>query len=139
MKWEWGNVEAGRAVRAVKVKVVSLDLNNDDPAGKFIGSNGNEYTCTLDDCTCPDFAINERKGKRQPCKHIIRLAMEIGILNREGRTDSEQTAHDLHELEQELALYAWHYYVLDSPDISDNEYNKLKAVYFKLLNRVNNE
>ena len=57
MNWEWGQVEAGRAARALKVKVVSMDLNSDDPSAVFVGSSGAEYTCTLDDCTCPDFSV----------------------------------------------------------------------------------
>lgn len=135
MNWEWGQAEAGRAARALKVKVVSMDLNSDDPSAVFAGSSGAEYTCTLDDCTCPDFAINERKGLRQPCKHITRLAMEAGILNREGRTVQQQHAVDLDDLEHRLALYAWHYYVLDSPDIPDKEYDSLKARYLSMLKK----
>lgn len=135
MNWEWGQVEAGRAARALKVKVVSMDLNSDDPSAVFAGSSGARYTCTLDDCSCPDFSINERKGQRQPCKHMIRLAMELGILNREGRTVQQQTKQDLSELEHRLAIYAWHYYVLDDPDVSDNEYDRLKAQYMAMLNR----
>lgn len=133
MDWNWGSVEAGRVSRALKVKVLSLDLHADDPSGIFVGSSGAEYTCTLEDCTCPDFSINERKGKRQPCKHIIRLGMEMGILNKDGRTHKEQDTFNLQEMEQALAIYAWHYYVLDAPDISDEEYDKLKASYLKLL------
>lgn len=133
MSWNWGAVEPGRAARALKVKVVSFDLAGNDPSAKFIGSTGAEYICTLDDCTCPDFSNNEKKGKRQPCKHMIRLAMEMGILNKEGRTSEEQDAHDLARMEQSLALYAWRYYVLNSPDISDGEYDDLKQHYIEML------
>ena len=135
MSWNWGSVEPGRAARALKVKVVSFDLAGDEPSAKCIGSTGAEYVCTLEDCTCPDFSINERKGKRQPCKHIIRLGMEMGILNKDGRTHKEQDVFNLQELEHALAIYAWHYYVLDAPDISDKEYDKLKADYMKMLNK----
>lgn len=132
MKWEWGPVEAGRAARALKVNVISLDLKNSDPSAEFVGSKGDHYTCTLDDCTCPDFSIQQKKGNRQPCKHIIRLAMERGILNRDGRTDSQQLDYEIDVLEWELALYAWHYYVLDDPDIPDSEYDDLKERYLRL-------
>lgn len=135
MNWEWGQVEAGRAARALKVKVVSLDLEENDPSAEYVGSNGSHYTATLDDCTCPDFSIQERKGNRQPCKHIIRLAMELGILNREGRTNDQQLNHDIDALENKLAIYAWHYYILDAPDISDKEYDNLKARYMQMLKK----
>lgn len=138
MNWTWEPVDAGRANRALKVKVSSLELSSDDPCATFIGSSGTEYTCTLDDCTCPDFAINERKGNRQPCKHIIRLAMELGILNKEGRTAGQQLEKDISDLEQKLAIYAWHYYVLDVPDVSDKEYDNLKSEYLNLIKSVSN-
>ena len=133
MNWNWGPVESGRAARALKVKAASFDLNSPEPSAEFIGSSGARYTCTLEDCTCPDFSINENKGQRQPCKHITRLAMELGILNRDGRTPSEQKAVDISQMEQALALYAWHYYVLDSPDISDKEYDELKSKYMSMI------
>ena len=136
MNWEWGSVEKGRAERALKVKIDSLDLNNADPSGVFIGSGGGQYTCTLEDCTCPDFVNNERKKQRQPCKHIIRLAMEAGILNDEGRTQDEQSACDFHSLEQKLANYAWHYYILDDPLIPDHEYDAMKRHYLKMLTEL---
>jgi len=139
MHWEWSSIDAGRAERALKVKIVSVDLNSNVPSGIFAGSGGAQYTCTLEDCTCPDFAINERKGNRQPCKHIIRLAMECGILNRNGRTPQAQSAYDLNDMERTLALYAWHYYILNRPDVSDKEYDDLKAQYMTLVQKVEGE
>lgn len=43
--------------------------------GQFKGSSGN-HTTTLDHCTCIDF-----NRRRLPCKHMYRLAMELGMVN----------------------------------------------------------
>ena len=41
-----------------------------------IGSNGNTYITTLNSCTCPDFV-----HRRIPCKHMYRVAIELGQLS----------------------------------------------------------
>lgn len=52
-----------------------MELNNPIDIQTIVSSNGNEYTVTLDSCTCPDFAY-----RKKPCKHMIRLAYELGVL-----------------------------------------------------------
>lgn len=131
MIWNWPTVDAGRAERARKVKIIEIDTNAGTPCAVFKGSGG-EYTSTLTGCTCPDFSINVNKRKPQACKHMVRLAMECGILNENGLTPDEQRQVDVQNLEMELALYAWHYYVLDTPDISDKEYDYLKTKYLEM-------
>lgn len=42
----------------------------------FPGSGAIPYTTTLDSCTCVDFA-----RRKAPCKHIYRLAIELGLLD----------------------------------------------------------
>ena len=44
---------------------------------KIQGEHGNVYDVSLEKCTCPDF-INNRA--RKPCKHMYRLALELGLL-----------------------------------------------------------
>lgn len=39
------------------------------------GRSGNIYTASLTDCTCEDF-----RRHRTPCKHMYRLALELGLL-----------------------------------------------------------
>ena len=46
---------------------------------KIKGKNGEQYTTTLDSCTCPDFKNN--LGKAEPCKHMYMLAYELALLN----------------------------------------------------------
>ena len=37
--------------------------------------SGENYSTTLYSCTCPDFLY-----RKQPCKHMLRLALEVGLL-----------------------------------------------------------
>lgn len=37
----------------------------------------NDYHVTLEECTCPDFQYNQ--ARKKPCKHMYRLAMELGL------------------------------------------------------------
>ena len=131
-QWNWPTVDAGRADRAKKEKIISKDLNADNPSLIIKGSGG-EYRATLSHCTCKDFSINANKGEPIACKHMVRLAMELGILNANGLTADEQRQVDISNLETRLALYAWHYYVLNSPDVSDKEYDALKTQYLDLI------
>ena len=56
------------------------------PAGKAIGSQGEVYHVTLNSCTCPDF-----QTRKIPCKHMLKLAMELGVLSSVDTTAAEQT------------------------------------------------
>lgn len=40
------------------------------------GASGAVYRTTLNDCTCPDF-----QHRHQPCKHMCRIALELGLLS----------------------------------------------------------
>lgn len=130
MEWTWGSSDAPRAARAAKVKVNALH-REEPPSIECIGSEGKHYFATLEDCTCTDFSINQMKKKPAACKHMVRLAMELNLLNKDGLTPRDQFLFDLEEAENRLAKYAWYYYVLDAPLISDAEYDDLKAKYMK--------
>ena len=47
---------------------------------RIYGSNGEVYDVTLDSCTCDDF-----KHRHIPCKHMLKLALEVGLLSPNGR------------------------------------------------------
>lgn len=68
-------ITESRLASAKKKELTPLELSTVDKSGRFVGSEGNIYQTTLDNCTCADFAI---QGFTQPCKHMIRLAMEFG-------------------------------------------------------------
>lgn len=59
-------------------KQTPLKLFPDAQSGIFASSEGGFYETTLEKCSCPDFAI---QGHLQPCKHMIRLAMEFGLID----------------------------------------------------------
>ena len=55
-------------------------------SGVFRGSKKN-YEATLSNCTCPDFAI-----RKKPCKHMYRLANELGVFLLDGVTSDASIA-----------------------------------------------
>ena len=63
-----------RLASAKKTDMTPLKIDKASRVAIFAGSGGVMYETTLDNCTCPDFAI---QGHAQPCKHMIRLAMEL--------------------------------------------------------------
>ncbi|MBQ7732482.1 MAG: SWIM zinc finger family protein [Synergistaceae bacterium] len=73
-----------RRKRSHKLKITELD--RDKPEAVFQSVNrddrikGHTYTTTLTSCTCQDYAIGH--GAR-PCKHILRLAEELGLFENE--------------------------------------------------------
>lgn len=54
-------------------KIVLDQLNS---CASIVGSSDEPYTVTLDSCNCFDFA-----SRQLPCKHIYRLALELGYLD----------------------------------------------------------
>ena len=53
--------------------IVSIDAQRQ--TAKISGSSGELYEVTLNHCTCFDF-----NAQRGPCKHIYKLAAELGLL-----------------------------------------------------------
>lgn len=65
-----------RIQSAKTAKLTPLKIDKEKAAGIFLGSNKEEYTTNLSACTCVDFKRNSK-----PCKHIYRLAIELGVMN----------------------------------------------------------
>ena len=64
-----------RLERAVKISasdIGPIDIDNGTVA--ILSSDGFPYMVTLDSCQCVDF---QRRGL--PCKHMIRLALDLGL------------------------------------------------------------
>ena len=74
-------ITESRLLSAQKKDITPLRIDKESAVAIFAGSGGNLYDTTLDKCSCPDFAIN---GFSQPCKHMIRLAMEMNEVSQEG-------------------------------------------------------
>jgi len=81
-------ITESRLSSAKKKELTPLRFYPDDQNALFGGSTGSMYFTTLDECQCADFAIN---GRIQPCKHMIRLAMECGVIDRSGM-ETDKTA-----------------------------------------------
>ena len=78
---------ARRRKRSHSLKMLSID--RETIKAEFESSReGKIYVTTLTSCTCKDFALG--RGER-PCKHIFRLAEELGVFQNEhfkaGETD----------------------------------------------------
>lgn len=60
-----------RSVLNTSMQIISpFDISSD-----ILSSSGKIYHTTLYTCTCPDFQF-----RKSPCKHMLRLAMESGLL-----------------------------------------------------------
>lgn len=69
-----------------KTSPTSIDLEHE--TGVFYGSGKLPYQTSLAACTCNDFV-----KRKKPCKHIYRLAMELGIIPldyKTGRSSGER-------------------------------------------------
>lgn len=84
-KWEPELLSDEYAKKRIKSaqskKLTPLKVDKDDLYAYFQGSHGN-YETFLDSCPCGDF----RRAKR-PCKHMFRLAMELGLMDGEYQSD----------------------------------------------------
>jgi len=119
MKWNWPETDLRRAERARSIKVLSIDRVN--CSLESIGSSGEVYKTSLNTCTCRDFTC-----RRTVCKHIIRLAMELGILNEFGRTEEQQRAAEIADSQNKLALWYGYYHLFHTSVATDAEYDSLK-------------
>ncbi len=78
-----------RKEAALNKKQTPLKLFPETQSGIFSSSEGGFYETNLDNCSCPDFAI---QGHLQPCKHMIRLAMEFGLIDNAGMQSDRDAA-----------------------------------------------
>lgn len=62
--------------RAQKRETSPVSVDPEAQTGVFYGSGKNPYQTSLASCTCNDFV-----RRKLPCKHIYRLAMELGIID----------------------------------------------------------
>ena len=78
------NEYAEKRIKSAKAaKLTPQSIDTEAGSGIFKGSGKSPYNVTLKSCTCVDFIRN-----KLPCKHIYRLALELGCM--EGQTDSYQ-------------------------------------------------
>ena len=82
-------ITENRRISALKKDMTPLRIDRASSSGLFAGSSGSIYETNLDQCTCPDFAI---QGFSQPCKHMLRLAMELDLIPNDGMQSDIEAA-----------------------------------------------
>lgn len=120
MKWEWPAPVASRVKSAKSVKLDTISYENGEPYTIAHGSKGERYNVSLHACDCAFFS---RKRGSEPCKHMVRLAMDLNLLNNNS-TIVEET---IQKLKDKIALAAGYYYVFNDPIMSDSLYDLLKS------------
>lgn len=81
-----------RLESAAKAEVTPISVDGEEQRAVFFGSGKEPYQTTLTTCTCSDFR------RRLPCKHIYRLAMELGEIEADfqiGESKGERLARQL--------------------------------------------
>ena len=67
--------------------VVFESINYDLNSGVALGHSHSKYYVTLESCTCPDFV-----ERHKPCKHIYKLAEELGFISIDNELDAYQSS-----------------------------------------------
>lgn len=100
--WAQGIHETDYALKRIKsaqsVKLTPVEINPEDGYGYFQGRHG-RYETFLDYCPCGDF-----RRSKLPCKHIYRLAAELGLLD----IDCELELDEVIDLIEKLSMEAQH-------------------------------
>lgn len=85
----WQQLDDRRAKSALDGELTPLSLDVEGGNASFAGSS-EVYWADLHQCTCMDFNINQTRSA--PCKHMARLAMELGLLPSDGKIDDIDAA-----------------------------------------------
>lgn len=70
-----------RIKKATSADLTPISVDYEAQTGVFNGSGKTPYEVTLDFCNCGDF-----RRRKLPCKHIYRLAMELGVIKNDYET-----------------------------------------------------
>ena len=73
-----------RIQKAYTAECTPLEISESDCAAIFSGNHG-VYTATLSACTCVDFS-----KRKKPCKHMYRLAIELGLFGDKAEAKSNK-------------------------------------------------
>jgi len=77
----------------------TVALNRKSKKGIFVGTSGVNYKTTLESCSCEDFKL-----RSMPCKHIYRLAYELGIIEPRKRVPPKIPKADKEITRKELGI-----------------------------------
>lgn len=84
-----------RLASAKKSACTPVSLDQKACTGTFKGSSGT-HTTALDHCSCVDF-----NRRRLPCKHMYRLAMELGAFQADFESDKTAIVEPKHSIHRE--------------------------------------
>lgn len=86
---------------ARKLKAAELTIDADNRTMQAQGSAADPYEVSLYECSCADFQI-----RQAPCKHMYRLAMELGMMDSLPKYDKKKNGFDAKsEIERYRSLY----------------------------------
>lgn len=101
------------SARSAKTTPNSIDKNRQ--IAVFSGSGAVPYTTTLDSCTCVDFV-----RRKLPCKHIYRLAIELGLLGLSAKSGVNKNN-----------LIPWDEAVAELENLSDKSQLLIKQFFYQ--------
>lgn len=84
------NADPRRLTSARSADMTPLSIDKAARTGRFMGSSGDIYETSLEDCTCMDFSYS---GGVRACKHMLRLAMELGVYPNAGMVSDIQRTY----------------------------------------------
>lgn len=108
--------QINRQKSALKLNVQSVD--NASQTGRI-----NDYTVSLEDCSCRDFSLHHK-----PCKHMYRLAYELGLFSLPGQAVNDASVKNSNDKKKDKA----HMIELAS-QLNDEEKQVLYSVMYEYL------
>ena len=99
-----------------RIKPENVTIYPQNQSAKIIGTDG-IYKVTLDSCTCYDF-----DSRQLPCKHIYRLAYELGFLEDLPKLNRKAAKEFKDNLQAEIEHFKELYF---SGAISIEKFNKI--------------
>lgn len=92
-----------RIANMKKIKSQNISVNFDDKTAMVVGSKGS-YDVSLDNCTCYDYDT-----RQLPCKHIYRLAFELGYLEDIPKVNRKASKSFNDNVQNEIERYKEYY------------------------------
>ena len=127
MAIDYDHIKPARVTAAKTAHLVSVD--KDAQTAVFLSSdNLSHYETSLARCNCTYFI-----SKYDLCKHMVRLAMELGVVNSEGRTPRAQFEYDYERLRNQIALAYGYAKYFEEPIMSERAFESAVNEYRELL------
>lgn len=99
-----------------RIKAENVNVVPGKEVAKIAGTDG-IYDVTLNSCTCHDFEV-----RQLPCKHIYRLAFELGFLDDLPKPNRKATKSFKDNIQSEIERYKEYYL---NGAISIEKFNKI--------------